>query len=68
MNRTSQLPAGFRAALMGIAVAVLGLGIALIATIQILNAERAAHERSRQTLSSLRDSLGAAADSARLGE
>lgn len=60
----SQLPAGIRAALLGIAVAVLGLGIALIATIQILSAERGAHERTQATLSSLRDSLRTAAEGA----
>lgn len=56
----SQLPAGFRAALVGIALAVLGLGIALIATIQILQTERGGHERTQATLQSIRDSLRAA--------
>jgi hypothetical protein len=67
MSGPPQAPAGLRTALWGIAVAVLGLGIALVATIQILQTERRAHERTQATLQSLRDSLRAAARSSDTG-
>ena len=67
MSGPAPAPAGFRTALWGIAVAVLGLGIALIATIQILQTERQAHQGTQATLQSLRDSLHAEARSPRGG-
>lgn len=59
MSATPSIPPGFRAALWGLGVAVLGMGLALVATIDMFQRERAAGERMRMSTQPLMDSLRA---------
>lgn len=59
MNAKPPLPPGFRAAIWGLGIAVLGMGLALVATVDMFQRERAAGERMRMASQPLIDSLRA---------
>lgn len=59
MSAKPPIPPGLRAALWGLGIASLGMGLALVATIDMFQRERAAGERMRMASQPLIDSLRA---------